>query len=98
MLPGRQIAFSSKICWAARLRAGLHTGLFLFAILALVTITARRSQPDGQSSTALPAGVADGTGVALGGGVKEADGAGVLVLASALVAVGVIRCVPVTET
>lgn len=63
------------------------------------TVTVRNIQPDEQSSTAIPggAGVDEGTGVALGGGVKETVGWGLLVVLVFVIA-GSAGSVPVMET
>jgi hypothetical protein len=61
-------------------------------------ITARKIQPDEQSSIPLGVGVGTGAGVAVGRGVEEAAGTGLLVMALVPVTVGSTGSAPVTET
>lgn len=65
-----------------------------------VTATARSNQPEEQSSDTPPAGagVGEGNGVALGAGVKETGGSGLLVPVAMLVTVGRKGSAPVMET
>jgi len=71
--------------------------LFLLPIHTIESAIAKRIQPDGQGLNGVPDGAGEGLGVALGSGVEEAVGSGVVVVGLVLSAVGTTGSGPVTE-